>query len=309
MPASRRARRAILAAAASVPAGLAATGDAAAETRREARPPLAGKVALVTGAARGIGRATAIELARRGADIALLDIADPEAMPTLGYRLASRAELEEAAVLVRAEGVRAMPLAADLRNLAETRQAAQRIAVEWGAIDLLVCNAGVVAVGRLAETTPAAWQAVMEVNLTGTMHTVWAALPLLRRPGARVVIVTSVAARAGSGWTGAYAASKWGLTGLMKSLALELGPEGITVNAVAPTAVDTPMLRRGRAGRMEQPANPQEAASRQRHALPVGVLPAREIAASIAFLVGPDAACVSGTTLDVNAGRSAELTA
>jgi (+)-trans-carveol dehydrogenase len=82
------------------------------------------------------------------------------------------------------------------------------------------------------------------VNLTGTLNTVQAALPGLRRPGGRIVVVTSVQARAGSVSSGAYATTKWAMTGLMKSLAAELGPEGIAVNAVAPTAVDTPMIRR-----------------------------------------------------------------
>jgi NAD(P)-dependent dehydrogenase (short-subunit alcohol dehydrogenase family) len=297
-------RRTFLSAAAfGLPAAVAAA-PAAAQGGAAAKP-LAGKAALVTGAARGIGRAAAVELARQGADVALLDIAEPDAIPELrGYRLASRAELEEAARLVRAGGVRALPLVADVRDWEATRRAAERAAREFGGrLDVVVANAGIAIDGRLARHEPAAWKAMLDVNLTGTLHTVQAALPALRRPGGRIVLVTSVQARAGSAASGGYAATKWGMTGLMKSLAQELGPEGITVNAVAPTAVDTPMI--GRATEKGGRAHP--CASHSGHALPVEVLEPKEIATAIAFLAGPGAGFVSGTTLDVNAGTSARL--
>ena len=200
---------------------------------------------------------------------------------------------------------------ADLRDLKAMQVAVQRLRGELGGIDLLVCNAGVAVDGKLAQPAPEAWQAVLDVNLTGTMHTVWAAWPALRRPGGRVVFVTSIQARVGSESSGAYAATKWGLTGLMKSLALEAGPQGVTVNAVAPTAVDTAMMQRG-AGRRgaPQPSRQQPSGgSRHGHILPVGALDPRDIAVAVAFVAGPDAASISGTTLDVNAGRSAEFTA
>ena len=176
-----------------------------------------------------------------------------------------------------------------------------------GGLDILVANAGIAINGKLARPDPEAWQALLDVNLTGTLHTVQEALPHLRRPGGRIVVVTSVQARTGSAELGAYAATKWALTGLMKSLALELGPEGIAVNAVAPTGVDTAMIRRtaGEGG------NP-DAGWRVRlagHALPIQLLEPREIATAIAFLAGPGAGFVSGTTVDVNAGRSAQLSA
>lgn len=285
--------------------GLAAATPAAAQAEAK---PLAGKAALVTGAARGIGRATAVELARQGAAVALLDIADPDAIPELrGYRLASRAELEEAARLVRGEGGRALPLVADVRDWEAMRRAAERASRELGGgrLDIVVANAGIAIDGKLARHEPAPWRAMLDVNLTGALNTVQAALPGLRRPGGRIVLVTSVQARTGSVASGAYATTKWGMTGLMKSLAAELGPEGITVNAVAPTAVDTAMIRRARDENAD--SNPRTASPRSGHALPVDVLRPEEIATAIAFLAGPGAGFVSGITLDVNAGRSAEL--
>ncbi|MCB4821015.1 SDR family oxidoreductase [Roseicella aerolata] len=287
--------------------GLAAgTGEAGAQPRPG---PLAGRAALVTGAARGIGRATAILLAQQGADIALLDIARPEAIPQTGYRLASAEDLAEAARLVAANGVRALPLAADLRDRAATEAAIGRAVGELGGLDILVANAGInVSRGAVTAVDAEAWQALLDVNLTGTWHSVRAALPgLRRRGGGRIVLVTSIQARRGAENSGAYAATKWGLTGLMKSLAHELGPEGITVNAVAPTTVSTVMVHGGRP--REEPADPREAGKRLGYLLPRPMLQPEEIAQAIAYLCGPGAGAVSGVTLDVNAGQSASLSA
>ena len=287
--------------------GLAA-GEAAAQ-RPADQPregPLAGRAAVVTGAARGIGRATALALAGQGADVALLDIARPDAIPGLAYPLASPAELEEAARQVAATGAGALPLVADIRDRAVTGAALDRAADRFGGFDILVANAGIAIEAPLAGMAAEAWQALLDVNLTGTWHSVLAALPgLRRRGGGRIVITTSIQARGGSDRSGAYAATKWGLTGLMKSLALELGPEDIAVNAVAPTGVETMMLTHGRPP--EAPADPRAAAKRLGHALPRRMLQPEDIAAAIAFLCGPAAGNVSGVTLDVNAGQSARI--
>lgn len=271
---------------------------------------LQGKAALVTGAARGIGRATALELARQGAAVASLDICDPDALPALRpYRPASRDDLDETVARVQAQGGRCLPLVADLRNRDATGHAIELAIQAYGGLDILVANAGVSSGDNTTEIGPAAWQTMLDVNLTGTLNSVQAALPgLRRRLGARIIIVTSVQGRTGSSWSGGYAATKWGLTGLMKSLAIELGGEGITVNAVAPTAVDTPTMRLSGAVSSD-PEEQRRMAAELGHTLPVSILQAEEIAATIAFLAGPAAAHISGITLDVNAGRSAHLTA
>lgn len=300
-------RRTVLSAAASTLMLTAASRPAA-----SANPagPLQGKTALVTGAARGIGRVTALELARQGAAVALLDICDPDAIPALRpYRLASREDLEETVALVRAQGGSSIPLIADLRDRDATRRAAETAVAAYGGLDILVANAAVSAEGNTTEIGSAAWQAMLDVNLTGTLHSVQASLPgLRRRSSGRIIIVTSVLARSGSSWLGGYAATKWGLTGLMKSLAVELGPEGITVNAVAPTAVDTPMMRL-KGAVTSDPEEERRMAVELGHTLPVSILQPEEVAAAIGFLAGPAAGHISGITLDVNAGRSAHLSA
>ena len=186
--------------------------------------------------------------------------------------------------------------------------AAERTAAELGALTIAVANAGVWVGTSPGQAQHQLWRIVLDVNLLGVNHTVDAALPFLRRgEGGRIVIVSSQNARGGSAQTPAYSASKWGVTGLMKSLALALGPDGIAVNAVAPTAVDTVLLRQGPfAGTSETAMNES---MRQENPLPVGLLQPEAIAGAIAFLAGPEARFVSGVTLDVNAGQSGRLTA
>ena len=297
-------RRTLLGAAALGLAAVEAPRGAAAQSREG---PLSGRAAVVTGAARGIGRATALELARQGADIALLDIARPDAIPELAYPLASAAELEAATRQVAATGARALALAADIRDRAATGAALDRAAEAFGGFDILVANAAIAIDGPVAGMTAQAWQALFDVNVTGSWHSVQAALPgMRRRGGGRIVLITSIQARGGSDQSGAYAASKWALTGLMKSLALELGSENIAVNAVAPTAVETVMMTRGHPTG-PAPADRREAAKRPSHQLPRPPLQPEDIAAAITFLCGPAAASISGVTLDVNAGQSARI--
>lgn len=302
-------RRSVLSAAAlAVPAAGFGISQAAAQTQEGAAKPLAGKVALVTGAARGIGRASAVELARQGAAVALVDIADPRAIAAIAdYPLASADDLAAAGAEVGEHGVDMLTIAADVRDEAAMAQVVADVTTGLGGIDIVVTAAGVnVAEDTVASFDQARWDAIMSVNVTGSLVTVLAALPALReRPGARVVLISSREGRVGTDSL-IYSTSKWAVTGLMKTLALQLGPEGIGVNAVAPAGVDTPLFHRRSGGQPNEEQRAQmDAQSRASSILPVGVMPARAIGEAVAFLAGPGSAFVAGSTLDVQAGRTA----
>ncbi len=275
--------------------------------------PLSGKVALVTGAARGIGRATAVELAKQGADVALLDIAQPQGVKNIhSYRLANRTELEEAVRLVQAEGRRALPIVADVRDLAAMKQAAETTVRELGGLDILVANAGIAIWSPFDEMTSQQWSDVIDVNLTGVANSMWAVIPQMRKQKrGKIIVVSSVGGRMGVAGVANYSATKWGVIGLVKSVALELGQDNITVNAVAPGAVNTPLYR-SEGQRRSTSANTsqdQDKATLGYHALPIPALEPSDVAMAIAFLAKDDARYISGAVLDVAAGGNARYTA
>lgn len=191
---------------------------------------LEGRVALVTGAARGIGAATAIALAAAGARLALVD-RDEEG-------------LARTADAIGADGGEAIAITADVTDAPSIQRAVDAVVAQWRRLDVLVNNAGIVRDATLAKVTDEDWQATMDVNLRGTMVCTRAALGPMRAAGAgRILSATSVVARMGNYGQTAYAASKAGIIGLTRAWARELGPLGITANAVAPGFINTDMAR------------------------------------------------------------------
>ena len=200
---------------------------------------LKGKAAIVTGAARGIGRSAAVALARSGADIAGADIC-ATVDPRSGVTPATKADLEETGRLVRAEGGRWESFVVDQRDLAALRAISLQIEHSFGGIDILFANAGIQAFRPLLDMEDSDWNITIDVNLTGTANAIRAFAPaMVRRSSGRIIVTTSTQGRHGTLYASAYSASKWGIIGLMKSAALELGKYGITVNAVAPGFVKT----------------------------------------------------------------------
>jgi NAD(P)-dependent dehydrogenase (short-subunit alcohol dehydrogenase family) len=282
---------------------------------------LRGKVAVVTGAARGIGRAVAVAMAREGADVAGIDIC-AVVDPRSGVVPATPDDLRETGRQVEAAGRRWLGLTADQRDLTALRDAAVRTERELGGIDILFANAGTQAFQSLLEMDDANWHTHIDVNLTGTANAIRAfASHIIQRGGGRIVVTTSTQGRHGTVLGAAYSASKWGIIGLMKSAALELGRYGITVNAVVPGLIDTPLTRHPEryaqalvaAGRQPSGSPADEEAARQILAAgsPLGVpwIDPDDIAPVVVFLASDEARLVSGATYDVTGGDSAHYTA
>ncbi len=216
-------------------ASMAGSASAAESDPAEKPGRLKGKVAVVTGAARGIGRAIAVAYAKEGADVMGLDIAGPASSIT-AYPAATEDELEETGKLVDAQGRRFISYKADIRDLDALKKAADLVMDKFARLDILVANAGIQTFKPFLEMDEKHWHDVINVNLNGTANTVWAFAPLLvkGKQGGRIIITSSTQGRHGSKNAASYACSKWALYGLVKTLALELGEHKITVNALVP---------------------------------------------------------------------------
>ena len=272
------------------------------------------RVVMVTGAARGIGRATALAFAEAGYGVALLDIANPAAYrPSPGFRVANVEELAAAEEEVRKVTSRVLAIRVDVRDLVAMRAAVAQVVGQLGRLDVAVANAGFARWHRFVDGTPDDWREVLDTNVTGVANTFIAAAPELRRQnGGALIALSSIGGRAGFGGNGAYTASKWAVIGLVKQAAMELGPDNIRVNAIAPGPVDTPMYRSEAQIRSMGLSTAAEQDAALNPLLPLGdrpVLQAKEIAEAAVFLAGPGAASISGVSLDVALGYNANYTA
>jgi 3-oxoacyl-[acyl-carrier protein] reductase len=244
---------------------------------------VAGKIALVTGASRGIGREIALTLAREGAGVGINHFPDAEQTALAGTLLDE----------MRGLGARAVALPADVTDGAAMRDAGRRLVEVLGHVDMVVTNAGIIHRRPFVEVTEVDWDRVMAVNLKGTFNAIQAVLPyLVRQRAGKIVTVASELALIGRAGAAAYAASKAGVIGLTKSLARELSPVGIHVNAVAPGPVDTDMLRSNPEFRDENSAN----VPLRRWGHP------RDIALTVLFLASDESDFYAGQVLSPNGG-------
>jgi (+)-trans-carveol dehydrogenase len=262
------------------------------------------KVALITGAARGIGRACALRFAEEGADVALVDLARDIA--TIPYAGASERQLHTTASEVQALGRQALAFVADVRDAEQMAEAVASALAKLGKIDILVAAAGLESFGALWELSREEWDTVLEVNLTGVWQTASAVIPhlLSRRSGSLVIIGSENSHRPTAGY-GHYAAAKHGALGLTRALALELGPSTIRVNMVAPTATATELLLSqlhrfsGREGGTREDALQRLSDG---HAIPRAMVEALDVANAALFLASEEARYITGISLPVDLG-------
>ena len=239
------------------------------------------RIVLVTGSSRGLGRATALEFARQGAHIAVT------------YRN-SRDLAEGVAEQIRAMGREALCMQVDISNMPDVERLVQSVVERWGRIDVLVNNAGILRDRTLRRMTPQEWSDVLSVNLTGVFNCCHAVVGhMVERGSGRIVSIASVIAHSGGVGQTNYAASKAGIIGLTRSLALELAPKGITVNAVAPGFIKTDMIK----------TIPNDVLEQIRAKIPLGQFGEPEdIANAVIYLASDAARYVTGHVLNVNGG-------
>jgi SDR family mycofactocin-dependent oxidoreductase len=263
---------------------------------------LDGKVALITGGARGQGRSHAIALAGEGADIVVCDV--PRPMSSLTYPLATVEDLQLTAKLVEQAGRRCLAMQLDVRDAAAVNGAVESSVQELGRLDIVVANAGVVATGPLADVTDEGWAELVSTNLTGVFHILRAAVPVMRRQKfGRIVVTSSMGGRMGIPGLAAYNATKWGTIGLAKSLALEVAKEGITVNVICPTTVQTPMVQ------PDPDSDVPDDLVRQMlrgNPIPQPWLQPEDVTRGVLYLV-TDPGVVTGSVLEVGLGSSARM--
>jgi SDR family mycofactocin-dependent oxidoreductase len=262
---------------------------------------LSGKVAFITGAARGQGRSHAVRLASEGADVIISDICAP--VGTNMVPASTPEDLQQTVKEVEGTGQRVVWDQADVRDQAALRALADRGAQELGHIDVIVANAGILNYARTHELTEQQWQDVIDVNLTGVYNTVAATLPHLLKQGTggSYIITSSSAGLKGQPFTLSYSAAKHGLVGLTNSIAIEYGDYNIRANSIHPCGVRTPM---GDAPGLMELINERASTVGPvfMNTLPVDFVEPEDISATVAFLASDEAKYITGLQLKVDAG-------
>jgi (+)-trans-carveol dehydrogenase len=267
-----------------------------------------GKVALITGAARGQGRSHARRLAEEGADIIALDVCRP--IESAAYGTATSDDLAETVALVEALGRRALAYEADARDLPSMTAAADAGVRQLGRLDIVCVNHGIFSLGKASELEPERWQEMLDVNLTGVWHSCRATIPhLLAAGGGSIILTSSTAGLKGIANAAHYTAAKHGVVGLMRALANELAPRYVRVNTIHTTTVPTPMVRSETAYRLFRPdlENPTLDDAMvtfiSHNNIPVPWVEEIDVSNAVLFLASDESRYITGVTLPVDAGQ------
>ncbi|HOZ59730.1 MAG TPA: mycofactocin-coupled SDR family oxidoreductase [Nakamurella multipartita] len=261
-----------------------------------------GKVAFITGAARGQGRSHAVRLAEEGADIIAVDICAQ--LDTVPYPMATPEDLAQTVKEVEALDRRIVALPADVRDAAALREAVERGVAELGRLDIVCANAGICTIQAWDEVTPAAWQDTLDTNLTGVWNSMVVAIPhLIAAGGGSIIATSSTAGIKGLPFLAPYVAAKHGVVGIARSLANELAKHHIRVNTVHPTGVDTPMGS-GLGGLETLLGRDPNLGPIFMNTLPVETVDPRDISNAVLFLASDEARYVTGLEFTVDAGNT-----
>ena len=273
---------------------------------------LEGKVAFITGAARGQGRSHAVRLAQEGADIIAVDLCGQ--IGTVPYPMATPEDLAQTVKAVEALDRRIVATQADVREYGAVKAALDEGVAQLRRLDIVSANAGIFSSGTLEEIEETAWQDMLDVNLTGVWHTAKAAIPHLKAVGGgSIVLTSSTAGLEAIPHIGHYVAAKHGVVGLMRTLAVELAPYMIRVNSVHPTAVNTDMIHNAAGYELFAPDLPENERTKEvlaprfqaLNALPIPWVEAVDISNAVLWLASDEARYVTGVTLPVDAGQLA----
>jgi SDR family mycofactocin-dependent oxidoreductase len=261
-----------------------------------------GKVAFITGAARGQGRSHAIRLAEEGADIIAVDICRD--YPTVGYSMATAADLAETVKAVEALDRRIVASQADVRDFGALKAAVEGGVAQLGRLDVVCANAGICTVQPWDQVTPAVWQDTLDTNLTGVWNTIVAAAPhLIAAGGGSIICTSSTAGIKGLPFLAPYVAAKHGVVGIARTMANELARHHIRVNTVHPTGVDTPMAA-GLGGLEPLIGSDANLGPIFMNTLPVESVDARDISNAVLFLASDESRYVTGLEFTVDAGNT-----
>jgi SDR family mycofactocin-dependent oxidoreductase len=265
--------------------------------------------ALITGAGRGQGRAHAVTLAKLGYDIVAFDV--PTGLKGLPYQTSTPEDLEETLSLVRSAGAKAIGVQGDVRDSTALNGAVQTAVSELGSLDVAIANAGICDFAAFDEITDEQFDQMVAVNLGGVFRTLRAAVPVMKQQGrGRLIATSSMAGRGGAPHIGHYAAAKAGVISLVKTLALELGSSGVTVNCICPTTTDTPMVHNPDMYGLFAPDIEDRTTENVRHRyeamnpMRLAWLDPQELADVAAFLVSDAGRHISGAVFEVSAGGS-----
>jgi SDR family mycofactocin-dependent oxidoreductase len=274
---------------------------------------LDGKVAFISGAARGQGRSHAVALASEGANIIGFDICEDVASIAPLYPLATQDDLDETVQLVEKAGGKMLARKADVRKFDQVKAVMDEGLSMFDHIDIVLANAGVVAFNKAWEYPEQTWQDVIDINLTGVWNTVRGVIPHMidRGEGGVLLLTSSTAGIRGYPHTAPYSASKHGVVGLMQSLANELAPHWIRVNSLHPTSANTPMLQNEGTYRLFMPdrENPGrddlEVMMKEGNAMPIAWVEAQDVTGVVVFLVSDEARYITGVQMPIDAGALA----